>query len=335
MLWTRSLWVVVGLVATSGLARAERLDQRRTASVSRSAAASRAALLKVPRGTIIDTHTHFFDPNRQPPPGRNRPIPWPPPHDPLYKPTLREDFLKIARPLGITHTVVVEASGWPEDNDWVLGLAADSPVIVGYVGNLSRFLGKPEFAQHLETFTRNRLFRGIRIGSSNVRNALAGGPVLDDLRRLARADLAVDTLGVSPAQVAELAARVPDLRIVIDHMGHVDARQPSEDWIGGITAAARHQNVYMKVSGLVENRAFAGGKAPSDPTVYRRALDLAFEAFGPDRLIYATNWPVCELYAPLSVVHGIVASYMKDRRADDREKLYWRNAMAAYKWVVR
>src|SRR3990172_1342684 len=82
-------------------------------------------------GPIIDCHTHFYDPTR--PEG----VPWPSKDDKLlYRRVLPEDYKRVARPLGVTGTVVVEASPWVEDNEWVLDLAAKDPFLVGLVGHL-------------------------------------------------------------------------------------------------------------------------------------------------------------------------------------------------------
>src|SRR5262245_38447970 len=87
--------------------------------------------------TILDTHTHFYDTARPHPPGRDRPVPWPPPSEGpvLYRPVLPAEYVKMVAPLGFKGTVVVEASEWLEDNQWLLDLAVRNPVIVGIVGN--------------------------------------------------------------------------------------------------------------------------------------------------------------------------------------------------------
>ena len=75
---------------------------------------------------VIDTHTHFYDPTR--PQG----VPWPPNKEsPFYRTVLPKDFLDVASPLGVRETVVVEASEWVEDNQWILDLAKTNPSIVG------------------------------------------------------------------------------------------------------------------------------------------------------------------------------------------------------------
>jgi L-fuconolactonase len=104
---------------------------------------------------IVDTHIHLFDPTR--PQG----VPWPDKANTvLYQPALPERYRKISGPLGITGAIVVEASPWLEDNQWVLDVTKNEPLILGLVGNLEA--GKPEFAKQLERFHKDRRFLGIR-----------------------------------------------------------------------------------------------------------------------------------------------------------------------------
>ena len=96
---------------------------------------------------IIDTHVHFFDPTR--PQG----VPWPPQNNALlYRTTLPQHYRARPMPQRVEGAIVVEASTWVEDNQWILDLAARDPFIVGLVGNLP--LGTPEFAGHLKTVQR-------------------------------------------------------------------------------------------------------------------------------------------------------------------------------------
>ncbi len=98
------------------------------------AAGALAAPVPVP---IIDTHIHLFDTTR--PQG----VPWPDKNSPIYHSALPERYRKIALPLGVKGAVVIEASPWLDDNQWVLDLAAREPLIVGTIGNLDP--GSPEF----------------------------------------------------------------------------------------------------------------------------------------------------------------------------------------------
>lgn len=140
--------------------------------------------------TVIDTHTHFYDPSR--PEG----VPWPPRDEKrLYRTVLPKDYRALPVPRPVTGTVVVEASPWVEDNQWVLDLAANDPFIVGVVGNLP--VGTKQFAGHLKRFTANKLFRGIRIRDRKLEGTLDDRAFVSDLRLLADHDLSLDLVGGS------------------------------------------------------------------------------------------------------------------------------------------
>jgi L-fuconolactonase len=283
-----------------------------------------------PAGDIIDCHTHFYDPSR--PQG----VPWPGKSDTgLYRPVYPRDYKAVAASHGVTGTVVVEASAWLEDNQWILDIARDEPLITGFVGRLTP--GDPSFAAGITRFARNPLFRGIRVSGGEVAGLTDRGR-LRDLGMLAEHDLSLDVNGNTSSlpAVAEAARALPRLRIVVDHVANVaiDGKAPPADWLRGMDAASAQRNVFCKVSGLVEGSGRRDG-APSDVGFYRPVLDAVWERFGEERLIYGSNWPVSELFAPFSTVHQIVSSYFKSRGETATRRYFAGNARTAYKWIKR
>lgn len=276
---------------------------------------------------IIDTHTHFFDPTR--PQG----VPWPDRADPvLYRPFLPAEFIALTQPLGVTGTVVIEASPWLEDNAWLLKLADQNPFLLGIVGNLPP--GRPEFSLQLKKLTQHRRFRGIRIGHDALREALQPGATQNDLRQLAELNLTLDLL-IPPEQLpdaARLGNLIPDLRIVVDHCANVPVgRPPPNEWIGGLAACHYTPNVFMKVSGLVEGTGQRGGRASPDPTHYHAVLDALWHPFGEDRLIYGSNWPVSLHFATYETVLRIVQDYFRAKGPRAVAHYFHRNAIKVYR----
>ena len=277
---------------------------------------------------ILDTHTHFYDPSR--PQG----VPWPPQDDPvLYRPVYPAEWQALALPLGVTSTVVVEASPWVADNAWVLELADQNPCLVGLVGHLKP--GQPGFAQDLARFAAHPRFRGLRTGGWNIRLAPDQPEFLRDLERLAARALALDVL-VGPDQlpsVAELALRCPDLHIVVDHCANVrvDGKEPPATWLRGLEAVARHRNVFMKVSGLVEGTGRTDGTAPADTSFYRPTLDAIWHTFGQDRVVFGSNWPVSARFATYATTLGIVRDYVAALGPSAARRYFRRNAQNAYR----
>ena len=278
---------------------------------------------------IIDTHTHFYDPTR--PEG----VPWPDPDDDvLYRPVYPEHHRALAIPEGVTGTVVVEASTWVEDNQWILDLAENEPFIVGFVGNLD--IGSADFEDNLERYSANPLFRGVRLRGVDIGGVVDSGN-LANIEMFAAKDLSVDLLSspdVLPS-VAALAAEIPELRIVINHVAGVpiDGKVPDAGWVEGMQMAAVHPHVYCKVSGLVENT--KDKPSPTDVAYYAPTVDVLWDAFGVDRLVYGSNWPVSERFADYATVQRIVSQYFNAKGVVATEKYFWRNATAAYKWLDR
>jgi L-fuconolactonase len=282
--------------------------------------------------SLVDTHTHFYDPTRR------EGVPWPPREDKLlYRTVLPKDYQILPVPRPVTGTVVVEASPWVEDNQWVLDLAAMEPFIVGFVGNLAA--GTKEFAQQLKRFSENNVFRGIRLGEGKLEQNLEDSTFISDLRLLADHDLSLDLVGGRPILgfAERLSKKVPTLRIIIDHLAGVviDGKAPPADWITQMRSAARRPGIYCKVSALVEGTGRSDGTAPRDVQIYAPVLDAMREIFGPERLIYASNWPVSERFAPLGTVQGIVHDYFRSHGGQEEEEVFSRSGKRAYRWKDR
>ena len=279
---------------------------------------------------IVDCHTHFYDPSR--PEG----VPWPGKDTPLYRTVLPRHLKALSQDRPVTGTVIVEASKWPEDNAWLLQLAKDDPFIVGIVGNL--LPGDPTFQDNARRFAKDPLFRGIRVSEQIVKDLLEKN-TLEDLQLLSELDLSLDVNGgpETPGRVALLAARLPKLRIVINHIGNVPvtAEPPPAPWRAGIEAAAAQPNVFCKISALVEGASRNGAKAPSDASFYRPYIDVVWNAFGDDRVIYGSNWPVSERAADYAFLQRLALEYALEKGDATARKFCALNAKRAYKWVER
>lgn len=280
-----------------------------------------------PAFPIIDCHTHFYDPSR--PEG----VPWPDKNDKtLYRTVLPENFKQLAKPLGIAGTVVVEASAWVEDNQWLLDLAERDPYLLGIVGRLD--IASDKFSEHLARFARNPRYRGIRILTNELIHALAEGKLIEHCNLLVEKDLELDVNGGpdTPRNVANLAGQVPKLRMVINHVGNlpIDGRQPPRSWLEGMESAAKHPNVFCKVSALVEQT--GANPAPKQLGYYEPVLEALWRLFGEDRLIFGSNWPVSDLGAPLETVVSIVREYFTAKGERAARKFFAENARNAYRW---
>ncbi len=279
---------------------------------------------------VVDAHVHFYDPTR--PQG----VPWPKKAETiLYKPTYPERYLAAIKPFQVDGVVVVEASAWLDDNQWLLDVADRSRLVQAIVGNIQP--GTPQFKDALARYSKHPLFRGIRINAGSIPAIIAHPGSIADLKLVAEKDLSLDILLDGPrclAEIARLAARLPDLRLVL---GHLPLDPPAGEsgraaYFSDLRSLGRSPSIYAKVSGVARR---IGGQVPSDAGFYKPALDGLWEAFGPDHVIYASNWPVCELTAPYTTVFPIMRDYLAVQGQATIEKYFWKNAQAAYKWPRR
>jgi len=281
---------------------------------------------------IIDTHIHLFDQTR--------------PQGAPYvgntgntEPALPDTYRKLA-PLGIVGAIEIEASPWIEDNLWVLEVEATDSIMVGAVGNLQP--DKPEFAEYLDRYHRNQLFLGIRYGNIwgySLVNQVTNPVFIEGLKLLQQADLVLDTANPNPdliQAVIRVTDMVPGLRVVIDHvpamLRQLDATgRAAID--GNMRELAKRPQVYIKVSSVMI--VDAGGQPVSDPAVYKPNLDYLFQTFGEDRLIFGSDWPNSVAAVNLTTIVQIVQDYFYAKGSTVAEKYFWRNSLAAYKWVRR
>ncbi|MEU0126318.1 amidohydrolase family protein [Streptomyces sp. NPDC006289] len=204
-----------------------------------------------------------------------------------------------ARAAGVVATVVVQTVTVAEETPELLALAAPGGLVAGVVGWTD--LMAPDVADALAAL------RGLPGGSRlvGIRHQVQGEPdpewllrpdVLRGLRAVAAAGLAYD-LVVLPHQLpaaARAAALVPGLTFVLDHAGKPPvARRTTHPWAGGLRALAALPNTVCKLSGLVTEADHRSWTVAD----LRPYADTVIDVFGPDRLMFGSDWPVCRLAA--------------------------------------
>ena len=173
---------------------------------------------------IVESHIHFWQVTR---PGG---VPWPTPAEgPIFRDVLPDEYKAIARPNGIVTAGIVEASGIVEDNQWILDLVRHDRFYSFFVGNLE--IGAPTFAHDLARFARDPRFVGIRGYLTGPAEGITLSPAqLANLRDLARRGMTLDIISRGTKnpkdQVQALCTAVPDLRIIIDHLGGAKGPPP-------------------------------------------------------------------------------------------------------------
>jgi predicted TIM-barrel fold metal-dependent hydrolase len=314
----------------SGLMATRRAVLAGAAAATAFAPLAQAAEAPVP---IIDTHIHLFDPNRP----QGAPYKGPQGSSSNTLGAFPDRYRKLMTKHGVVGAIEVEASPWIEDNLWVLQVSATDDIMVGFIGNLQP--EKPEFAEYLDRHAKNPLFRGIRYGNLWGYDIIAqsANPVfIEGLKRLAKADLVLDTANPTVPLLQALVRvsdAVPDLRIVIDHLPRMEPK-PEEmaAYEAVLVELGKRPQIYTKLSGVIHR---VGGKTSLDIADYRARLDHLSEVFGDDRVMFGSDWPNSDGASSVDDVVKIMKAYYAGKPRARVEKYFWRNSVAAYKWVAR
>jgi predicted TIM-barrel fold metal-dependent hydrolase len=313
----------------------QRREAIKLAALTASALALRRPTVAATAPTpIIDAHIHLFDPSR---PGG---VPWPEKDDKVvYKPALPERYIAMSAAYGVVGAIAVEASPLASDNDWLLKIAANSPFMIGVVGDLAP--GTPSYLSELERLHADPLFLGFRYGNlwdRDLSTDLLKPGFIDGVKALAQAGLVFESANPDLKLIRAILTvteRVPGLRVVIDHLPN--AKLPSEqaarnEYWSNLRDLARNPRVFVKLS---EIPVLANGKLVTDPQFYKGPLDAIWDVFGEDHMLFGSDWPNSDHVAPYADTLEIVRGYVSGKSATAREKYYWKNSIAAYKWRRR
>jgi L-fuconolactonase len=243
---------------------------------------------------------------------------------------LRRDFLphdlKVElEGAGFHGSVAVQARQTLEETQWLLELADHSPLILGVVGWVD--LRSPEVGSQLKRLAANPKLVGVRhiVQSEPDDRFLLQPDFLRGISLLEDFDLAYDILIYTrqlPA-AAEFVERFPRQRFVLDHLAKPPIRSGEIDsWAEGIRRLAQSPNLFCKLSGLVTEADWRSW-TPEEITPY---LDIAFEAFGPDRLMIGSDWPVCLAAASYARTMQVVKNYLDALKPECRESVLGDNA---------
>ena len=242
---------------------------------------------------------------------------------------LPADLAAVAAPQGITGSVAVQARQSPEESRWLLELADASPIIRGVVGWVD--LRSEQVCDELARFAAHEKFVGVRhvVQDEPDPRFLLGEGFVRGLRQLHPFGLTYDLLLYPPQLPAaiELVAMLPEQPFVLDHLAKPRIKAGEIDqWRRDIVALARHENVYCKLSGLVTEADWHGWRR-SDFVPY---LDVAIDAFGPQRLMFGSDWPVCLVAAEYADVAGIVADVIGRLSAAEQADIWGGTAARFY-----
>lgn len=230
----------------------------------------------------------------------------------------------------VTGTVVVQARQLIEETSWLLKLAEENAFIMGVVGWVD--LRSGELEQQLEKFGTHPKLVGVRhvIHDEPDDDFMLQKDFLRGIEKLQKYDLTYDLL-LFPKHLeraVKLAGMFPDQRFILDHISKPLIKDGILDpWQDDLAGLAALPNVWCKISGMVT-------EADPDNWKYENFipyLDVVVKAFGTDRLMIGSDWPVCRLAGEYCEVMNIPVDYFKYFTSSEKESIFKQNVVDCYK----
>jgi L-fuconolactonase len=274
--------------------------------------------------TKIDSHQHFwkFDPVRDS---------W---IDDSMS-AIRGDFMPgdlepVLKKFEINGCVAVQADQSEIETEFLLNLAGENDFIKGVVGWVD--LRDDAIGKRLEYFGRFKKLKGFRhVLQGEADRALMLSPQFaKGINALKPYDFTYDIL-IFPDQLGYTHQFVKTFgghRFVVDHIAKPDIKNKNfERWANGMKAIARHENVWCKVSGMITEADWQNWVI-SDFEPY---LDVVFEAFGSKRVMFGSDWPVCNVAGGYQQMLSVVKNYTSKLSEDEQARFWGLNAIEFYK----
>ncbi|HEU0221450.1 MAG TPA: amidohydrolase family protein [Paracoccaceae bacterium] len=273
----------------------------------------------------IDAHQHYWHPARGD-------YGWMPKGDPLLdRPYGPAGLAPLLAAHGVDGTVLVQAAPSVEETEYMLGIADATPSVLGVVGWVD--FERPEHRGHLERLRRHPKFLGVRPMIQDIPDPdwMLGAGLAWALDALADLDLTFDALGF-PQHLQYfriLLKRHPRLRVVIDHCLKPRIRDHPAGfgaWCDGMRALAEETDAHVKLSGLVTEA--AADWTPADLVPYAAHV-LAI--FGPERVMWGSDWPVCLLRAEYGRWLAAAEELTRDLGPEAQAAIFGRTASRFYR----
>jgi len=274
---------------------------------------------------IIDAHQHFWK--------LDLPFVYgwlqEPQHAPICRDFLPDDLKPHLQCTGVDRTVFVQTQHNVEENRWALKLADAYEFIAGVVGWVD--LASSACEEQLTEFLGNPKFVGVRhVTQAEPDDDFIVRPdIVRGLRVLQKHQVPFDLLFFTQhlKHAATLAELLPELPMVIDHLSKPKIKnQITEGWVNDLRNAARYPNVFCKLSGMVTEADWKNWKL-ADLKPY---VETALEAFGPERCMFGSDWPVCELAASYEDVFAALKDIVSSLSPTEQSRIFGGTAQKFY-----
>jgi L-fuconolactonase len=275
---------------------------------------------------IIDSHQHFWQ--------LSQPFDYgwltEPQHQPICRDYLPADLKPHLDSVGIDRTVLVQTQHDLQETRWALQLAEENDFIAGVVGWIN--LRSEACEDPLLEFKSQPKFVGIRhiVQDEPDENFIIRPDFLRGLKVLEKHQVPYDILTYPQhlKHAAILGRELPELPMVIDHLSKPKIKAGLfEDWNTELKAAAQFPNIVCKLSGMVTEADWQNWK-PADLKPY---VETALEAFGPERCMFGSDWPVLELAGTYEQIHQALTEVLGPISDTERDQIFGRTAEAFYR----
>lgn len=246
----------------------------------------------------------------------------------ISKDFLPSDLKPILEKNHVDGCIAVQVEQTEKETEFLLNLAQENPFIKGVVGWVD--LRASNVKEKLEYFLKNSLFKGVRhIVQTEPNDFMLQHDFQNGISQLAQFNLTYDIL-VYPHQLSnavKLVEKFPDQRFILDHIAKPQISEGIEkEWRLNIDKLANHSNVYCKLSGMVtETQNFQWNINDFTPF-----LDVIINAFGIDKVLFGSDWPVCLTAAKYNEVLNIITEYFSTYNKYDLDKVMGLNANFFY-----
>ncbi|RZA01804.1 MAG: amidohydrolase [Sphingobacteriaceae bacterium] len=271
----------------------------------------------------IDSHQHFwkFDPVRDSWIDESMSV--------IQKDFFPEDLEPVLKANGIDGCVIVQSDQSEAENHFQIANADKHEFIKGVVGWVN--LSASNIEERLAYFSQFKKLKGFRhvLQGEPQRDFMLNPEFLNGISLLNKYNFTYDIL-VFPDQLKfakQFAEKFPEHRFVIDHIAKPFIKDNIlEGWKEDMEAIAEHKNVYCKISGMVTEAKWDSWKK-NDFYPY---MDVVANAFGTDRVMFGSDWPVCLVAAQYGEVLDIVKDYFSGYSDAEKEKVFGGNAIEFY-----
>ena len=278
---------------------------------------------------IVDTHQHLWDLSRFK-------LPWLRTAPKLDRSFLMKDYRLATEGLNIVKSVYMEVDVEPSQQvaeaDYILDLIrqGSTPLFAAVV---ARRPGSEGFAEFVDRYHNQRAIKGLRRvlhGADTPPGHCLDKRFVDDIRLLGKAGLSFDVC-MRPAELGDAARLIdacPDTPFILDHCGNASVRAKDHSgWKSDIGRIAERKNVVCKVSGIVASAA----PGPWTPDDLAPIVNHVIDRFGPDRVVFGGDWPVCTLAATFHQWVNALQAIVANRPDAEQKKLFHDNAIRVYR----